>query len=118
MNPLVRNMNPHTNGPNNRTSEIIIKRNELYSPSIYKKAVGTLVLKNRTLEWKPALEHKHVLPVLINFDQIIGHERTENTEKQTALLRVKTRENRDGIIFSFNGGILFIFKRCLLNNYL
>lgn len=101
---------PSTGANNHANNQIInitpiptiVRKNEIYGPATFKKMNGSLSIRNKVLEWRAAPEHKNVPSLSVPFDFIINHFKSENTKNNRPLLKVKTKENMDGLIFSFN----------------
>jgi hypothetical protein len=83
----------------------IFRRNELSHIVGHNKKKGILTLRCRHLTWD---SQEDTQKVLINLDTITDKQIAYNEKKETALLLIKSVDNTNGYIFSFEGGKLMI----------
>jgi hypothetical protein len=86
-----------------------LRRNELSHLVWYSKKKGLLTLKARQLTWDP--QTNDALKLLINLDTLVDKQVATNTAKGTELLLIKTIDNPNGYIFSFDGGNIILTPR-------
>jgi hypothetical protein len=83
-----------------RTTNQIVKKNELTYPAAHKQRNGILSLKGKSLHWQSGIDD---LKVNITLERMIEKQTAFNNKKDTALLLIITYDCPDGYIFSFSG---------------